>query len=79
MRTAISVEDALLKEADAVARELGVSRSRLISDALREYLKRRRRAEITRRLDRVYAANPDTEDRRLIRKLRTKMPVREVW
>lgn len=47
MKTAISVDDALMEEADAAARDLGLSRSRLIADALREYLRKRRRTRIT--------------------------------
>jgi len=38
MNAVISVEDALLAEADIAARDLGLSRSGLIAEALREYL-----------------------------------------
>jgi metal-responsive CopG/Arc/MetJ family transcriptional regulator len=42
MKTAISVEDAPMEKADDAARDLGLSRSGLIAEALREYLLRRR-------------------------------------
>jgi metal-responsive CopG/Arc/MetJ family transcriptional regulator len=36
VKIAVSVEDSLMRQADAAARELGVRRSGLISNALRE-------------------------------------------
>jgi metal-responsive CopG/Arc/MetJ family transcriptional regulator len=44
MKTAISLPDELFEQAEAVARDLGMSRSRLIRTALEEFLKRRRDA-----------------------------------
>ena len=38
MKTAVSVDDELITEADRAAREMGVSRSRLFSLALEAYL-----------------------------------------
>ncbi len=40
-----------MEEADAAARDLGLSSSRLIADALREYLRKRRRTRITEQLN----------------------------
>ena len=37
MKKAIFVEDDLMKQADEAARDLGLSRSGLIADALREF------------------------------------------
>lgn len=79
MKTAISVDDALMQQADEAARDLGLSRSRLISDALREYLQKRRRTLITEQLDRVYSNVPSVTERRLVRKLRTKLPAKDQW
>jgi antitoxin MazE6 len=42
MKTAISIPDALFHEVEACTRRLKVSRSRLFTDAAREYLARRR-------------------------------------
>jgi len=61
MKTAISVPDDLFAEADALAREIGTSRSQLYAAALREYLLRHRPDAVTAALDRLYAA----EDSRL--------------
>jgi metal-responsive CopG/Arc/MetJ family transcriptional regulator len=61
MKAAISVPDKLFKSGDAFAKKLGISRSQLYSDALADYLARRRGRDIIARLNAVYA----TEDSRL--------------
>src|SRR5579859_4315161 len=66
MKTAISVEDELLQEADRTAREMGLSRSRLFSVALKDFLKQRRNAAIVEQLNRVYAKGPTPEERRTL-------------
>lgn len=62
MKTAVSLPDPLFKEAEATAKELGLSRSKLIQTALEEFLRRRRDEEITRRLNRSLAKHPDEID-----------------
>jgi metal-responsive CopG/Arc/MetJ family transcriptional regulator len=79
MKTAISLEDELMVEADAAARDLGLSRSGLVAEALRDYLRRRRRAQISEKLNLAYADEPTVEERRLIRDLKTKLPKQERW
>lgn len=79
MKTAISVNDALMEEADAAALGLGLSRSALIAMALRDFLKRRASAEITQRLNAVYASDPAPDEKRLIRSLKTKLHVSDNW
>ncbi|MDO8847084.1 MAG: ribbon-helix-helix domain-containing protein [Coriobacteriia bacterium] len=58
MKTAISIPDDLFVAADALARELGQSRSRLYSQAMREYLARHSADSVTEALDRVCAEIP---------------------
>lgn len=55
MKTAISVPDAVFQAAEELARKLGVSRSRLYSLALAEYVAQHSDREVTARLDAVYA------------------------
>jgi predicted transcriptional regulator len=55
MKTAISMPDDLFAEAEALARRLGTSRSRLYAAALREYVARHQPDAVTAALDRVYA------------------------
>lgn len=62
MKTAISIPDDLFEAADALARKLGVTRSRLIALALAEYVARNRSARVTERLDAVYGAEESRLD-----------------
>ena len=79
MKTAISMDDALMAQADEAARDLGLSRSGLIAEALREYLRKRRQTQITEQLNQAYANEPTPKERSLTRKLKSKLPVRDTW
>ena len=59
MKTAISIEAPLLEETDRTARKLGLSRSRLVSLALKDYLRQRRNQEIVEQLNHVYGERPE--------------------
>jgi hypothetical protein len=59
MKTAISVEGDLLNQADQVAQEMGVSRSRLFSLAIRAYLRMRQQGRMLEQLDHVYGDGAD--------------------
>ena len=63
-RTAICIDGQLLEEADQVARKMGLSRSRLFSLALQDYLRQRRQEQVTEQLNRVYAGGPDASEQR---------------
>jgi metal-responsive CopG/Arc/MetJ family transcriptional regulator len=67
MKIAISVPDPVFEAAEALARELKVSRSQLYSRALAAYLDTRGAAAVTERLNAVYAADPQRIDRALAR------------
>ena len=60
MKTAISLDTTLLKEADQTARVLGLSRSRLFSIALDDYLRRRRQEKMVEQLNQTYSDHSDT-------------------
>jgi len=62
MKTAISIPDPLFEEAEAVAKELGVSRSKLMQLALREFLKDRKEAKLTAAINRNIAKYGDPSD-----------------
>lgn len=55
MKTAISLPDSVFEQAEALARQLGVSRSELYTKALQAYLKRYNRDRILSKLNQVYA------------------------
>ena len=54
-KTAIAVPEEILAEVDRAARERGESRSRFITRVLRLTVRTRRDAEVTRRLNELFA------------------------
>ena len=73
MKTAISLPDDLFAAVDALARKLGVPRSRLVAEALAEYVAKHRRSRVTEQLDAVYSAEPSLVDEPLRRAQRRAM------
>lgn len=63
-KTAIAVPEDILEEVDRAARERGESRSRFISRVLRLVVRARRDAEVTRRLDALFADESVREEQR---------------
>lgn len=78
MKIAISVPDEVFEAGEHLARQLGVSRSQLYSDALAQYLSARGSAEVTARLNAIYAANSSSLDPALARG-QTKILADEAW
>ena len=54
MKTTISIPDDDFEAAEQVAVELGLSRSELYANAVREFTARKRREDVTERLDQIY-------------------------
>jgi DNA-binding transcriptional MocR family regulator len=78
MKIAISVPDDVFAAGEHLARQLGVSRSQLYSDALARYLSDRGAEAVQARLDRVYAANRSVIDPALARAQAQALPD-ETW
>jgi len=55
MKTAISIDDKVFNEAELAASVLGMSRSLLYTQAVKEYILRHLPEKITENYDRVYA------------------------
>jgi metal-responsive CopG/Arc/MetJ family transcriptional regulator len=81
MKTAISINDGLLREADKTARRMGLSRSRLFAVAVGDFLQRQRRERMLRQLNEVYAAGMEPADAPLLKGIRDKVRrgVKERW
>lgn len=81
MKTAISIDDGLLKEADETARLLGLSRSRLFALAVDDFLRKQRQVQMLLRLNEVYANGVEPEERRLLNKIKAKVrpTVKDRW
>ncbi|MBT9559591.1 MAG: hypothetical protein IV100_26410 [Myxococcales bacterium] len=55
MKVAISLPDTVFSQAEALASQMAVTRSRLYTIALTEFLERRQSQSVTARLDDVYS------------------------
>ena len=79
MKTAISLDDHLLEQADETAQRMGLSRSALFALALQDYLRRRRQQEVVEQLNRVYTSKPI--ERRMIARMKAKFrsAIKERW
>ncbi len=62
MKTAISIPDSIFERTERLARRTKRSRSRVVSDALPEYLARHSPDEVTEAMDRVIANLGDDID-----------------
>jgi metal-responsive CopG/Arc/MetJ family transcriptional regulator len=69
VKTAISLRRTLFERADAVAREMGIPRSRLFAIALERFLQRRESRELLERANAAYA-EPDAADQAARRRMR---------
>lgn len=62
MKTAISVPDEIFRRAEAAAKKLRISRSKLYATAVSEYLERLRAESVTERLNQVYSKHDSKLD-----------------
>jgi metal-responsive CopG/Arc/MetJ family transcriptional regulator len=81
MKTAISIEDELLREADQTARIMGLSRSRLFAVAVRHFLERQQQEQMLLRLNEVYASAPESAEKRVLKGIKAKVrrTLKERW
>jgi metal-responsive CopG/Arc/MetJ family transcriptional regulator len=78
MKTAISLPDSVFEQAEALAQQLGVSRSELYTKALQSYLKRYNRDQILLKLNQVYSRESSELDPVMTRMQFMSLP-REDW
>lgn len=78
MKTAISLPDPVFEQAEALAQQLGMSRSELYTKALQAYLKRYNRDQILLKLNQVYARESSELDPGMARMQFMSLP-REDW
>jgi len=55
MKTAISILDKIFETAEKTAKKLGMSRSELYVNAVREYIDRYGQEDVTQKLDAIYS------------------------
>ena len=65
VKTAISLQEVLLQEIDALARELDISRSRLFALAAEEFLQRYQNQKLLEAINAAYDDSPNPEEETL--------------
>ncbi len=78
MKADVSLPDSLYADADALAEQLGLSRSELYTKALQAYLRKYNRDQILSKLNEVYAEVPSELDPQLAKLQLMSLP-REDW
>ena len=67
VKTAISLDESLFREAENWAGKLGVSRSQLFARAVEEYVRRHEDEDLVRRLNEAHSDGPNEEDEEALR------------
>ncbi|MEC4818500.1 MAG: hypothetical protein SAK29_35300 [Scytonema sp. PMC 1069.18] len=78
MKTAISLPDSVFEEAEALARQLGISRSELYTNALKAYLRKHSREQIQNKLNQIYSEESSVLDP-VLAKMQFMSLAREDW
>jgi predicted transcriptional regulator len=73
VKTAISIDDELLRAADQTARLMGLSRSRLFAIAVGDFLERQRQERMLLQLNEVYANGAEPAEKRLLTGIKSKV------
>jgi metal-responsive CopG/Arc/MetJ family transcriptional regulator len=70
IKTAISLQKPLFDELDTLARQMKVSRSRLLALALEEFIRRRENQQLLEKMNQAYENTPDDAELTRLRKMR---------
>jgi len=62
MKTAISIPDPIFESAEKCAHRIGLSRSQLYTEAVKEYLERHKNDRVTSKLDQIYSKESSNLD-----------------
>lgn len=70
IKVAVSIPRSLFEQAEDLARRMNISRSRLFTLALEDYIRRQQNRELLAQIDAAYADEPDLPERPLRREVR---------
>jgi metal-responsive CopG/Arc/MetJ family transcriptional regulator len=70
VKTAISIDKSLFAQANALARSMKISRSRLFVVALEDYMRQHENRKLLEEVNAVYADEPSDEEKELLRRMR---------
>ncbi|MBI1879035.1 MAG: hypothetical protein HYR94_12595 [Chloroflexi bacterium] len=81
VKTAISLQKSLFEQAEALADELNVSRSRLLALALEDFIRRFQNQKLLEQINRAYDDAPDPTELARLRQMRRqhRRIVEEEW
>ncbi len=72
VKTAISLDEKLFDKVNKLANELHVSRSRLFTLAVKDYLKKQENQTLLAQLNDAYADHPEEEERKISSSMKSK-------
>ncbi|MHB8150021.1 MAG: ribbon-helix-helix domain-containing protein [Desulfobulbia bacterium] len=72
VKTAISLDEKLFDKVNKLANELHVSRSRLFTLAVKDYLKKQENQTLLAQLNDAYGDHPDEEERKISSSMKSK-------
>jgi len=72
VKTAISLDEKLFDKVNKLANELHVSRSRLFTLAVKDYLQKQENQTLLAQLNDAYADHPDEEERKISSSMKAK-------
>lgn len=70
VKTAVSIPEPLFKEAEGLARRLGVTRSRLYAEALEDYVEHHENEELLEKINAAYEKPLSAEEKRLFERMK---------
>ena len=81
VKTAISLDESLFQQVEALAKELNIPRSRLFALAVEEFIERHENEELFQAINAAYEDAPDAEEEALRRARRAqhREMVQEQW
>jgi metal-responsive CopG/Arc/MetJ family transcriptional regulator len=82
VKTAISIENDLLTETTSLAKELDISRSQVVSEALEEYIRNHHHRKMLHQINEAYSEYPDPDEKgtmEIIRSHRKKSGEHDEW
>ena len=82
VKTAVSIPEDLFQEINNTAKELKLSRSAVLTLAVREFLEARENRRLLEQLNKVYADGPDEEERKLAKAMKARLReqvMRDEW
>jgi len=72
VKTAISLEENLFNQVNQLANDLHVSRSKLFTLAVKDYLKKQESKKLLAQLNVAYGDSPDKEEQKISKAMRSK-------